>query len=80
MNKHVQVREIPAPIHQALKDRAAAEGLSMSDFIRRLIDRELARPAWADIEARLAEAPEIGSPLSSAELVRSVRDAARDLE
>ena len=78
MNKHVQVREIPAPIHQALKDRAAAEGLSMSDFIRRLIDRELARPAWADIEARVADAAEIESPVPSAELVRSARDAARD--
>jgi len=47
MNKHIQIREVPEETHRALKARAASQGLSMSDYIKRLIERELQRPDWA---------------------------------
>jgi predicted nucleic acid-binding protein len=40
MNRHVQIREIPEEAHRKLKARAAAEGLSMSDYLKRLIELE----------------------------------------
>lgn len=40
MNRHVQIREIPEETHRKLKARAAAEGLSMSDYLKRLIELE----------------------------------------
>ncbi len=72
MNKHIQIREIPDETHRKLKARAAAEGMSMSDYLKRLIERDLNRPDWASIKARLAETSPSG--VSSDEIVRMVRD------
>lgn len=72
MNKHIQIREVPDETHRALKARAAAEGLSMSEYLKRMIERELRRPDWASIKARR----ETMAPLdiSSDEIVRMVRE------
>lgn len=72
MNKHIQIREIPDETHRKLKARAAAEGMSMSDYLKRLIERDLKRPDWATMVRRM----EAMEPLdiSSAEIVRMVRE------
>lgn len=72
MNKHIQIREIPDETHRALKARAAAEGMSMSDYLKRLIERDLKRPDWASINARLAAMPP--TDISSVDIVRMVRE------
>lgn len=72
MNKHIQIREIPDETHRKLKARAAAEGMSMSDYLKRLIERDLNRPDWASIKTRLAATSPSG--VSSDEIVRMVRD------
>ena len=74
MNKHIQIREIPEATHRALKARAAAEGMSMSDYLRRLIEQDLKRPDWASIKARLAAMEPIDPPVSSAAIIREARD------
>lgn len=74
MNKHVQIREIPEATHRKLKMRAAAEGLSMSDYLKRLIERELKRPAWDEIEARMERMKPVTLPETTAEMVRHERD------
>jgi len=35
MSKMIQVRDVPEDVHRILKARAAAEGLSLSDYIKR---------------------------------------------
>ncbi len=75
MNKHVQIREIPEAIHRKLKTRAAAEGLSMSDYLRRLIERDLKRPNWDEIEARMKKMKPVTLSESTAESVRRERDS-----
>lgn len=54
MPKHIHLRNVPEATYQALKTRAAAEGMSMSDYLKRLIERDLKRPDWALIKARRA--------------------------
>ncbi len=75
MSKHVQIREIPEEMHRKLKMRAAAEGLSMSEYLKRLIERDLKRPDWGAIEARMAKMPPITLTESVVDMVRRERDS-----
>lgn len=75
MNKHVQIRELPEAVHRALKMRAAEEGLSMSDYLKRLIERDLKRPRWDEIRARMDKMTAIELPETTAEMIRRERDA-----
>lgn len=74
MNKHIQIREIPEETHRALKARAAAEGISMSDYLKRLIERDLKRPDWASIRAQLATMEPIELSVSTAQIIREERE------
>lgn len=75
MNKHVQIREISEKTHRKLKMRAAAEGLSMSDYVKRLIDRDLARPSWDDMVKRMRALEPVALSVSAADVIRRERDA-----
>ncbi|GGH03746.1 hypothetical protein GCM10007420_20140 [Glycocaulis albus] len=74
MPKHIQIREIPEETHRALKARAAAEGMSMSDYLRRLIEQDLKRPDWASIRARQASMEPVELPVSTTRIIREERD------
>lgn len=75
MNKHVQIRELPEAVHTKLKIRAAAEGISMSDYLKRLIEQDLKRPSWDEIEARMARMKPVTLSESTADMVRRERDS-----
>lgn len=75
MNKHVQIRSLPEATHRKLKMKAAEQGLSISDFLRRLIDEELKKPGWDEIEARMRKLPPVKLPETTAEMVRRERDS-----
>lgn len=54
----VQVRNVPVEMHRRLKARAATEGLTMSDFIRRELTKVLEHPPREEVLERLrARAP-----------------------
>jgi plasmid stability protein len=47
----IQVKNVPEPLHQAVRRRAAEEGMSISDYILDLIRRDLLLPSrrqWLD--------------------------------
>jgi antitoxin component of RelBE/YafQ-DinJ toxin-antitoxin module len=47
----IQVRNVTDDLREAAKQRAAALGLDLSTYVRRLIERDLAQPtmsAWLD--------------------------------
>jgi plasmid stability protein len=75
MNKHVQVRSLPEPVHRQLKGRAAAEGLSISEYVKRLIEREMKKPTWDEMVKRMRELEPVRLPVSTAELIREERDS-----
>ena len=39
MNKHVQIRNLPEALHKRLKIKAAAQGRSLSDYLREEMER-----------------------------------------
>ena len=75
MNKHIQIREIPEETHRALKARAAAEGMSMSDYLKRMIERELQRPDWASIKRRRAQMDLVDLGDDAVRIIREERDS-----
>jgi antitoxin FitA len=71
MSKMIQVRNVPDEVHRTLKIRAASEGLSLSDYIKRDLE-ELAKQAT--LEEVFADARAQGeSGISAEEIVSDLR-------
>jgi plasmid stability protein len=71
--KTIQVRNVPDELHRAIKVRAAQEGLSITDYVRRELERLVSRPSMKEVLARIKEQePVLGGP-SSADLIREDR-------
>ena len=76
---HLQLKDVPDGIHDALRARAGRAGISMREYVLRLIESDLGRPdSWDEMLAELRAAPRAaaGAP-SGATLVRDAR-AERD--
>jgi len=74
MSKMIQVRDVPEQVHNTLKARAAREGMSLSDFIKRELERTVERPTmreWLELTQRAKPIP---AKRSAAQLVRELRD------
>jgi len=50
--KTIQVRNVPDEVHSTLRTRAAAAGVSLSDFALGELERAAARPPVADLLRR----------------------------
>lgn len=74
MSKMIQIRNVPEEVHRKLKARAALEGLSMSAYILREIERTLRRPTRAELIERIRALPETELEPSAAEIIRQERD------
>lgn len=74
MPKHVQIRNVPDDIHQALRERAARAGVSLSDYLLNEITRIAERPPVADVLARAGSRRGGASSASIVAAVRSGRD------
>lgn len=70
MSKMIQIRNVPDDVHRTLKTRAAAEGLSLSDYVKRDLE-ELA--TQATIEEVFARADARGSSGLTAEQIVAVQ-------
>ena len=53
MSKMIQVRNVPDEMHRALKMSAAAEGMSLSDYIKRELGGITAKAGFDEIDARV---------------------------
>lgn len=54
MSKMIQVRNVPDDVHRKLKARAAEAGLSLSDYIKRDLERAASRPSVEELAARVS--------------------------
>jgi plasmid stability protein len=74
MSKMIQVRDVPEHVHGTLKSRAAREGMSLSDFIKRELERVVERPTmqeWLELTQRAKPIP---AKIAAARVMREVRD------
>lgn len=52
MSKMIQIRNVPDDLHRELKMRAAAAGMSMSDYIKQELSRRTRKSTIAEIVER----------------------------
>lgn len=72
MSKMIQIRNVPDDVHRTLKTRAAAEGLSLSDYIKRDLE-DLAKQAT--LEEVFAEVHAHGeSGIGTEEILSDLRE------
>lgn len=69
----IQIRNVPDDVHRRIKSRAALEGMSLSDYLLREIQRLAAKPTVAELVDRIAELPPVELEESAAEIVRRMR-------
>ena len=70
----VQIRDVPDDVHRTLKARAAASGVSLSEYLRGVLARTASRPTPDELAARI-RARGIVDPGEPSEItVRSIRD------
>jgi hypothetical protein len=75
MSKMIQVRNVPEEVHRTLKARAAREGMNLSDFIKRELERVAERPSMREWLDRVHQAKPIPTKRPAAEVIRELRDS-----
>jgi hypothetical protein len=69
--KPIQIRDVPVDALDVMRVRAAAEGMSLTAYLRRMVIEAAARPTVAEVLARAAQRPAAG--LSMADFVAATR-------
>jgi hypothetical protein len=70
----IQIRDVPDQVHGILKSRAAREGMTLSDFIKRELAKSAERPTMAEWLERTRQAKPIPAKRSAAQIIRELRD------
>ena len=73
MTTMIQIRNVPDSLHRRLKARAATEGVSMSLYVLREIERALARPSRQELLQAIREQPEVVLDRSPVDVLREER-------
>ena len=77
MSSLIQIRNVPADVHHALKARAAAAGMTLSDFLLEEIEEIARRPTVAEWLRHVRERPPVTRIVDSARAVRAEREGRR---
>jgi plasmid stability protein len=75
MSKMIQIRDVPEQIHGILKARAAREGMSLSDYLKKELEQVAERPStreWLELTQKIKP---VSSKRSGAQVIRELRDA-----
>ena len=75
MKTMIQIRNVPETLHRRLKARAAIEGISMSRYVLREIERALERPSRQELLDAIRSQPEVAPEPSPADVLREERDS-----
>jgi plasmid stability protein len=70
----IQVRDVPDEVHGILKSRAAREGMSLSDFIKRELEHVAERPTMREWLDRTRQNKPIPANRTAAQIIRELRD------
>ncbi len=74
MGKMIQLRNVPEELHRKLKARAAAAGMSLSDYLLHEVKRSAERPTTEELLERLRNAAPVRVRVPPASAVRAERD------
>ncbi len=71
---NLQIKNLPAELHEELRRRASLRGLTVRDYVLRLIEKDQLLPTGEEWLARVRGRKPVSSDLGSAELVREHRE------
>ena len=71
----IQIRNVPDDVHKILKSRAAREGMSLSDLIKRELRQAAERPSLQEWLEQTRKAKPIKTKLTPAQIIRELRDS-----
>ena len=74
MAKMVQIRNMPDRLHRLFKVRATADGLSLSDYLLRELERAAEYPSVDELKRRLASRRPVETIDSTTSWVREERE------
>ena len=74
MSKMVQIRNVPDELHTKLKIRAAERGVSLSDLLLEMAEREVSRPTIAELTRRIQSRSGARPKIDTAAIVRALRE------
>jgi len=73
MSKMIQIRNVPDELHRTLKARAAERGLSLSDYLLQMAEREANRVSWEEMSERIRRHGRAATKTRAADLIREDR-------
>ncbi|HUA19271.1 MAG TPA: hypothetical protein VMB25_11045 [Bryobacteraceae bacterium] len=74
MSRMIQVRNVPDPLHRKLKSRAALEGISLSEYLLKELERVAERPTLRELTERIHSRAPVKYKVSPAEILRQERN------
>ena len=77
MPKHVQIRDVPDEVHEALRARADELGVSLTELLQRELRRMVGRPNRADLWREIDERDD-NVVLDVAAVLRAIDEGRRD--
>jgi antitoxin FitA len=73
----IQIKNVSADLHDELRRRASRDGRSISDYVRRLIEADLALPSTEEWLERLQQRDPV-TGISSEEIVEMIHEGRRE--
>jgi hypothetical protein len=73
MSKMIQVRNVPDRLHRELTRRARASGETLTEYVERILEREVARPVPQDVFDRITRRPRVDLGEPASELIKRER-------
>jgi formylglycine-generating enzyme required for sulfatase activity len=71
---HVQIRNMPVEMHRTFKARAAAEGMSLSEYLLKELRPIASLPTMAEWVAEVRKGPLYDLDVDTAEVIRQARE------
>jgi antitoxin FitA len=73
MSKMIQIRNVPDDLHRTLKSKAAQRGMTLSDYLLEMAEREATQVSLDEMLERLARKPprSVGSAVE--DVIREAR-------
>lgn len=70
MPKMIQIRNVPDEVHRTIKARAAAAGMTLSDYLKRDLERQASRPPMEEFDRLIQQDEPV--PVSADDIVALV--------
>ena len=71
----IQIRNVPDELHRTLKERAAQEGMTLSDYLLWEVEKIAEKPTLRELMERLREREPVELEESPATIIRRMRNA-----